>query len=107
MLFQFTFCKYSDDTVYLENAEILPCWVDLRTDPTTQYPIIPLDDSVKDQWQTLFSLTDDALENAQKSYDRTQALVGSGMSQVQEYLTAQRAQRDADYLAAVGNDLAA
>ncbi len=107
MLFQFTFCKYSDDTVYLENAQILPCWVDLRTDPTTQYPIIPLDDSLKDQWQTLFNLTDEALENAQKSYDRTQALVSAGISQVQEYLTTQQTQRDADYLAATGLNQAA
>ena len=107
MLFRFTFSKYSDGTVYLESADILPCWVDLRTEPSTQYDIIPLDASLRDQWQTAFGMTAEACENAQKSYDRTEALVGAGMTQVQQYLAEQKQQREADYLAAVTETQAA
>ena len=101
LLFSMTFSKYSDGTVYLEDVDLLPCWVDLRTEPQTQYPIIPLDDSIRDQWQSLFGLTDEALEGAQKSYDRTLELTGSGIRQAREYLAQQKQQREADYLAAV------
>ena len=101
LLFSFTFSKYSDGTVYLENVEALPCWVDLRAEPQREYPIIPLDDSQRDNWQSLYGLTAEALENAKKSYDRTTALVGPGTIQVQDYLAAQKQQREADYLAAV------
>ena len=107
MLLQFTFSKYSDGTVYLENADILPCWVDLRTTPSTQYDIIPLDSTIRDQWQTAFGMTDEAYENAVKSYDRTEALVGAGIAQVQQYLAEQKQQREADYLAAVTETQAA
>lgn len=107
MLLQFTFSKYSDGSVYLENADILPCWVDLRTEPSTQYDIIPLDSSIRDQWKTAFGMTDEAYENAVKSYDRTEALVGTGIAQVQQYLTEQKQQREADYLAAVTETQAA
>ena len=105
LLFSFTFSKYSDDTVYLESVQTLPCWVDLRTEPQREYPIIPLDDSLRGQWQSLYGLTDEALENAGKSYDRTQALTAAGTAQAQSYLTEQKQQREADYLAAVTETL--
>ena len=101
LLFTMTFSKYSDGTVYLEDVDVLPCWVDLRTEPQAEYPIIPLDDSIRDQWQSLFGLTDEALEGAQKSYDRTQELTGSGIQLARTYLAEQKQQREADYLAAV------
>ena len=101
LLFSFTFCKYSDGTVYLESTDLLPCWVDLRTEPSAEYPIIPLDASLKEQWQSLYGLTDEALLNAQKSYERTTALTGPGMLTAQNYLSQQLQQREADYLAAV------
>ena len=104
LLFQFTFSKYSDDTVYLESADILPCWVDLRTTPQKQYPIIPLDEALKDQWQSLYDLTEEALANAKKSLDRTKALTDPGLLTVQSYLEQQKQQREADYLAAVTED---
>ena len=102
LLFRYTFSKYSDGTVYLEDADVLPCWVDMRAvDGGKQYDIIPLDASIRDQWQTAFGLTEEAYANAQKSYSRTQALVGDGIAQVQDYLSAQKQQREADYLSAV------
>ena len=100
MLFSFTLSKYADGTVELEDANILPCWVDLRTTNGKQYVIIPLDAALQSQWQTAFGLTDEAYENAIKSYDRTQALVGAGIAQVQEYLSGQKQQREGTSLAA-------
>lgn len=99
MLFSFTFSKSADGMVELEDASILPCWVDMRMKYGKQYVIIPLDASLQSQWQTDFDLTDEAYANAIKSYDRTQALVGAGMAQVQEYLTSQKQQREGTALA--------
>ena len=101
LLFSVTFSKYSDDTVYLEDAELLPCWVDLRTEGSRSYHIIPLHEELKDQWAALYGMNTEAAENAMKSFDRTIALTGPGMTEVRDYLAAQTAQREADYLAAV------
>ena len=78
--------------------------MDLRTTPQKQYPIIPLDEALKDQWQSLYDLTEEALANAQKSLDRTKALTDPGLLTVQSYLEQQKQQREADYLAAVTED---
>lgn len=100
VLFSFTFAKYSDGTVILESTEILPTWVNLYTSSETGkavYEILPLDSSLED-WQTAFNLSDTTLAKAQKSYDRTMAIVGEGLTAVQAYL----AQLVADTEAALG-----
>jgi hypothetical protein len=84
VLFSVTFSKYSDGTVILSDADLLPTWVDLRSGPKT-YAILPLDKQIED-WKTQFGLSDSTLEKAQKSYDRTMAIVGSGMTQVDTWL---------------------
>ena len=35
IIFTFTFSKYSDGTVRVENADLLPTWVDKHTNPST------------------------------------------------------------------------
>lgn len=84
VLFSVTFSKYTDGTVILSDASLLPTWVDLRSGPKT-YAILPLDKQIED-WKTQFGLTDATLEKAQKSYDRTMAIVGEGMTQVDTWL---------------------
>ena len=84
VLFSVIFSKYSDGTVILSDANLLPTWVDLRSGPKT-YAILPLDKQIED-WKTQFGLSDSTLEKAQKSYDRTMAIVGSGMTQVDTWL---------------------
>lgn len=101
LLFSITFSKYSDDTVYLESAELLPCWVDLREGTPANYDIIPLDASNRSEWQTAYGMTQEAYENAQKSFDRTTELTGAGMTAVQQYLAQQKELREEAYLAAV------
>ncbi len=89
VLFSFTFAKYSDGTVLLESADILPTWVNLFYSNKTGkniYQIIPLDNTVED-WKTAFDLSDANEKNARKSYDRTVKIVGEGLTEVNEYLS--------------------
>ena len=87
-LFSVTFSRYSDGTVILEDAQVLPLWVNLGTNQKTgrwEYNILPLDKQVE-SWKTRFDMTDSALASAQASYDRTMAIVGEGMETVETYL---------------------
>ncbi len=87
IFFSFTFTKYSDGTVALEDAQILPTWVYLhKKDGKNVYDILPLDKSVED-WKSAWDLSDTNLKHAQESYDRTMALVGEGLEKIQTYLT--------------------
>lgn len=100
IVFSFTFAKYSDGTVILEQVDLLPTWVDLHYDAETGknvYSILPLDTQIED-WQTQFGLNDSRLTKAQASYNRTMAIVETGLAQVQSYL----AQFVADTEAALG-----
>ncbi len=86
MLFSFTFAKYTDGTVLLESADVLPTWVD-RTDETTWDPmflVLPLDKDVAD-WQTAMELSDSTLEECRRSYDRTMGIVGPGLEAANSY----------------------
>jgi hypothetical protein len=100
VLFSVTFAKYSDGTVILESADLLPTWVFLGTSPISgrrEYNILPLDASVSD-WYAQMQLTDSMYKSCKASYDRTMAIVGSGMAEVDAYL----AQNLADTEAALG-----
>ncbi len=102
VLFSVTFSKYSDGTVVLEGTDLIPCWVNMHTSTgKKEYNILPLDDATRDQWQTLYGLSDVGLNAAGKSYDRTMKIVGEGLSECQEYLSQAKADREAAYLAAV------
>ena len=105
VLFSATFSKYSDGTVYLDDVSLIPCWVNLTTSPK-QYIILPLDNSTRDQWQEKYQLGDTTLAAAQRSYDRTMAIVGDGLSASQDYLAQQRQARDDAYEAAIYDNAA-
>jgi poly-gamma-glutamate synthesis protein (capsule biosynthesis protein) len=97
MLFSVTFAKYSDGTVILESADLLPTWVFLGTSPVTgkwEYNILPLDDSVSD-WYAQLQLNDSMYASCKASYDRTMAIVGSGMAEVDAYLAQNLADTEA------------
>ena len=84
LLFNFTFAKYSDGTVVLQSADILPAWVNMHVgDGRYVYSIVPLDLSA--DWSQ-FGLTGDTLTLAQESYQRTMAIVNPGLQQIREYL---------------------
>lgn len=86
MLFRFTFAEYSDGSVRLDSVDILPTWV---YKDSSCYRIIPLDTDVSD-WGAAFNLSQSGVSSAKASYERTMALVGEGLQESNEYLTAQR-----------------
>ena len=98
VLFQVTFASYSDGTVMLESAELLPTWVNLTKGAETgktAYEIIPLDREVED-WKTAFTLSDGEFDRAQRSYERTMSIVGEGMEQVRAALAGRHTPADAE-----------
>ena len=87
MLFTFTFAKYSDGTVLVESARVLPIWVNRYTDPILDrytYEILTLDKNIMD-WKMHMNLTDSLLLKCQDSYKRTMAIVSSGLEEANKY----------------------
>ena len=84
LLFEFSFNKYEDGTVLLSGVDVLPtwCYTTKRTDSGyNNYSIIPLDVAVSD-WKSAFGIEDRDLIFAERSYDRTMALVGDGITTI-------------------------
>ena len=100
MFFTYTFEKYSDDTVYLSSVEVIPTWINMYNNANRrrEYNILPLEDSKRDQWQTMYELDDATLKKASASYDRTMEIVGEGVTASNEYLAQQKQARDDHYL---------
>ena len=91
VLFCVTFAKYSDGSVCVDSAELIPTWVNMHANSgATEYNILPLEESTAAQWQAQFGLTDTQLANAKASFDRTQTLTLTGMEKVQSYLAQQK-----------------
>ena len=88
-MLQITFAEYSDGTVIVETADVLPFWVWMHYDEDWNklYQLMPLDDQIED-WQNQFGVDDDVLKKLQDSYDRTMALVGEGIEAAQQYYAA-------------------
>ena len=104
VLFSVTFSKYSDDTVYLEDVNVIPTWVNLNSNNgSRQYNIVPLDDAIRSEWQEKFNMSENEFNAAQRSYDRTEKLVTEGITKSKEYLTQQKQQREENYLLAAQN----
>jgi poly-gamma-glutamate synthesis protein (capsule biosynthesis protein) len=88
-MLQITFAEYSDGTVIVEYADVLPFWVWMHYDEDWNklYQLMPLDDQIED-WKNQFGVDDDVLKKLQDSYDRTMDLVGEGIEQAQAYYAA-------------------
>ena len=90
VLLRFTFVKYSDGSVCLEGAEVLPTWVHVRyTDSGRIYRILPLDREIGD-WGRAFDLGSGDLAQAEASYDRTMEILSPGMEEIDAYFAALR-----------------
>ena len=101
VLFSVSFSKYSDGTVALEGVDLIPCWVNLHSgNGRSEYNILPLDDSTRDQWQTLYGLNDTSMLAAERSFTRTMQLVKAPLDECKEYLAQAKADREAAYEAA-------
>lgn len=98
-VFTMTFEKYEDGSVYLADVDVLPTWVNMHSkNGGKEYNILPLDPAKQDQWQEMFNLTDAELEACKSSWERTDKMVGEGLTASREYLAQQKAARDALYL---------
>ena len=98
LLFSFTFVEYSDGTVVIESAEILPTWVLIRgSGDGRTYHILPLDYGVED-WESAFELTPTQVSEARKSYNRTMDTIGEDYNSVRAALAEQKAARDPEFL---------
>lgn len=87
-LFTVTFEKDSQGNVTVADADVIPTWVNMSTvNGQKEYNILPLDPDNKTQWKTDFNLTDELYQDAVASYDRTMAIIGSGLEEVQNYLS--------------------
>ncbi len=86
MLFYYTFSKYGDGTVKLSGVDIIPTWVLKYRGDTMggwQYTMYPLEnaDMVYD-----YGFDSIVLAKAQKSFERTKALIGEGLTECQQHL---------------------
>ena len=85
MLFQCNFTRYEDGTVLLSGVDVLPtwCYCKKRTDGSSlnNYTIVPLDKATEN-WSTAFGVAEEDVIFAQRSYDRTMALVGDGITAI-------------------------
>lgn len=86
-LFTVTFEKDANGKVSVADADVIPTWVNMSTvNGQKEYNILPLDPDTKDQWKTSFNLTDELYQDAIDSYDRTMAIIGDGLVEVQTWL---------------------
>lgn len=88
IVFNFTFAKYSDGTVRVEDASVMPTWINKYQSSATGkdvYDIYPLDNQIED-WKTQMDMKDSTEKKARESYDRTMKIVGDGMEQIKHYL---------------------
>ena len=94
MLFQVTFVKYSDGTVLLENAKVTPTWVNRYEEAgKTVFEILAMDD--ESNWQENGDLSAEVLNFCRESYDRTMAIVGSGLETANQYYAQHQVQVEA------------
>ena len=83
LLFYCTFDKYSDGKIVLSAVDIIPTWVDRYSGGSGyQYTIYPLENS--NDGAEKYGLTGTAAQKAQKSYERTKAIVAQGLTACQK-----------------------
>ena len=88
IFFTLTFAKYSDGSVLVEKAEILPYYVNRYWYTSAipyRYPLVPLN-LPQEQWKEAYDLTDEMFAACQASLDRTNAIVAEGLLDVNTVL---------------------
>ncbi|MBR3972341.1 MAG: CapA family protein [Oscillospiraceae bacterium] len=102
LLFLFSFAKYSDGSVHVVDANVLPTWVLIRgSGDSRKYYILPLDENLSD-WKAVFELNAEQLTDAQSSYSRTEEIVKSGREKVRTAISETCAAREAAWMAEAG-----
>ena len=88
VLFSVTFEKDPvSGEVALTAVDVVPTWVALDSrNGKLEYNILPLLDADREQWKELFNLDDKTVSQCEASFDRTMAIVGPGMEDVNAWL---------------------
>jgi len=87
LLFYYTFDKYSDGTTVLSSVDLVPVWVNkYKGGSGYQYKMIPLEGNGVNGTELGLNATE--TKRAQRSYDRTKALMEEGLRNCQEHLGA-------------------
>ncbi len=79
MIFETTFTKNPDGSIILDKINVVPIWVNMHTDSSKHYHMLPLDKAL--DWQSTFNINAQTAAKAQKSYDRTMEIVNAGLAQ--------------------------
>lgn len=80
MLFTFTFAKYSDGTVLVESADVIPTWVwRYDEDGVRKFKILTLEDGL--DWAADMGLDEEPAEKCRESFDRTMDILGPGLEE--------------------------
>ncbi len=91
MLFCVTFAKYTDGTVLVDAAEVIPTWVYRYPDPDTGvglFRILAMD-GAEDNWNLGMDVSDTVKTKCKESFDRTMDIVGEGLTIANDHYTAQ------------------
>ena len=97
-LFTITFEKYTDGRVYMAGTDLIPTWVNMHTNNGgREYNILPLLKDTEDTWQESYEMTANQFSASQKSYNRTMGIVGEGLTEIQDYLSQAKIDREEYY----------
>lgn len=92
MLFQVTFAKYSDGSVILESADVLPIWVNrYEVNSGFRFQILVMDGEDPQKWQSSMGITDETLSFCKASYDRTMSIIRDGLHTANAYYSGAQA----------------
>ena len=88
VIFEMNFAKYSDGTVMLESVDAIPTWVHLYSEGGKKvHSIVPLEGNLDKKAEKIgLNKTGDGLAQAKASKARTEALVGEGEKECNDYL---------------------
>lgn len=94
MFFTFTFAKYSDGSVLVESAEVLPTWVWTGLDEKgyKKFRIMAMDPDT--DWKTEMNLDEELTAFCEESIDRTNAIVGEGLAAANTWFAEKQAEKE-------------
>lgn len=94
LLFSFTFAKYSDGTVLIEGAQVLPTWVWRYRDESEnrKFCVMTMDGEV--DWKTEMALDESLAVKCQESFDRTMEIVDKGLSNANAWFAHQQEMKE-------------
>jgi poly-gamma-glutamate synthesis protein (capsule biosynthesis protein) len=91
LLFSVTFAKYSNGSVLVESAEVLPTWVERHTvNGIAKYKILVMEGENPEKW----NVAPEYLEKCKESYVRTQEIVAEGLENANVYFVKYQAETE-------------